>query len=151
MAKHFPLQPLLEYSQHRMDLAERTLLLLRRRVDQEKQRLEELRNYRREYEQRLEGSARQGITIHLWRDFHVFLTRIGQAIEQQEQTVAQAEARWNQAHEHWLSQRRKVKAYETLAQRHHQAERQRQDKRDQRVLDEQAQKQFLYRSDDKDG
>jgi flagellar FliJ protein len=150
MAKRFPLQPLLDYSQHRMDSAERALLMLRQRVEQEKKRLQDLLDYRQEYQQRLRGSATNGIAIHLLRDYQVFLAKIGQAIQHQEEAVAQAEARWNQAHEHWLGQRQKVKAYETLARRHAQSESLRQDKRDQRLSDEQALKQFLYNPDNRE-
>lgn len=147
MAKPFPLQPLLDYSQHRMDSAERALLMLKQRVEREKVRLQDLLDYRQEYQQRLQGSATNGITIHMLRDYQVFLAKIGQAIEHQEVVVAQAEERWSQAHENWLGQRRKVKAYETLAKRHQHGETLRQDKRDQRLSDEQAIKQFLYNPD----
>lgn len=147
MAKHFPLQPLLDYSQHRMDSAERALLMLKQRVETERQRLRDLLTYRQEYQQRLQGSASQGIAIHLLRDYQAFLAKIGQAIAHQETAVAQAEEQWSRAHENWLGQRRKVKAYETLARRHEQDELRRQDKRDQRLLDEQAVKQFLYNPD----
>lgn len=150
MAKEFPLRPLLEYSQHRMDSAERTLLLLKQREEQERQRLQDLFDYRREYQERLRGNAAGGIPIHMLRDYQVFLAKVGQAILQQEHAVDQAHARWQQAHEHWLSQRQKVKAYETLAQRHQQAETQRTEKRDQRLSDEQAVKRFLYNPDNRE-
>ncbi|HRH81164.1 MAG TPA: flagellar export protein FliJ [Thiobacillaceae bacterium] len=150
MAKEFPLQPLLEYSQHRMDSAERTLLMLKQREEKERQRLRDLLDYRREYQDRLSGNSAAGMPIHLLRDYQVFLAKVGQAIHQQEQAVDQAHARWQQAHEHWLSQRQKVKAYETLAQRHHNAEMQRLEKRDQRISDEQAVKRFLYNPDNRE-
>lgn len=147
MAKDFPLQPLLDFSQNRMDSAERTLLLLKQREDEEKKRLQDLLDYRGEYHDRLASSASGGMAIHLLRDYQIFLAKIGQAIRQQEEAVNRAHARWEQAHQHWLSQRQKVKAYETLAQRHHKAEVLRQEKRDQRLSDEQAVKRFLYGQD----
>lgn len=138
MAKRFPLQTLLEHSQHRMESAERLLLTLKRREDSAKARLEELHGFKAEYQQRLAGTGSRGIDIQLLRDFHVFLLKMDGAIRQQAGEVDKAHAHWLQAHAHWLQLRQKVKAYETLAQRHHAQELARLEKREQRLSDEYA-------------
>lgn len=151
MAKGFPLQPLLDFSQHRMDSAERALVMLKQREEFERQRLTELMDYRREYQERLRGSTGAGMAIHRLRDYQAFLSKLDQAVRQQETVVSQAHARWEQAHHRWLGERRKVKAFETLAQRHRGEENRRQEKRDQRLLDEQALKQYLYNPEHEEG
>ena len=138
MAKRFPLQTLLEHSQHRMESAERLLLTLKCREDSARARLEELQGFKAEYQQRLTGTGSRGIDIHLLRDFHAFLMKMDGAIQQQANEVDKAHAHWLQAHHHWMQLRQKVKAYETLAQRHQAQELARQEKREQRLSDENA-------------
>ncbi len=147
MAKRFPLQTLLEHSRHRMEAAERLLLILKRKEDAARARLEELHGYKLEYQQRLTGSAAKGMDIHLLRDFHAFLAKMDGAIGQQAGEVDKAHAHWQQAHVNWVALRQKVKAYETLAQRHHAQESARQEKREQRISDENALCKHVARAD----
>ncbi len=143
MPKRFPLQTLLEHSRHRMEAAERLLMSLKRKEDAARARLDELQGYKREYQQRLAGTGSRGMAIHLLRDFHVFLAKMDAAILQQTGEVDRAMAHWQQGHTHWLALRQKVKAYETLARRHHAQELARQERRDQRQTDETALRKYL--------
>ncbi|MCU0840480.1 MAG: flagellar export protein FliJ [Thiobacillaceae bacterium] len=138
MAKRFPLQPLLEHSQHRMEAAERLLRLLKQKEEEARRRLQDLQGFRQEYQARLGSTSADGMHIHLLRDYHLFLAKIELAIRQQEGEVEQAHARWQSAHQGWLEQRQKVKAYEVLAERHRASESRKADKREQRLSDEQA-------------
>lgn len=139
MAARFPLQSLLEHSRHRMDAAERLLRILKRREQEARQRLEGLIAYRDDYQNRLTGEAgHQGMGIHLLRDYHAFMNKLEVALAHQEQEVDKAEAHWRRAHEDWLELRRRVQAYEALAERHRRQEIRREEKRDQRLTDEQA-------------
>lgn len=147
MAKHFPLQTLLEHSRHRMEAAERLLLTLKRREDSARARLDELQGYKKEYQQRLAGSGAKGMDIHLLRDFHAFLHKMDGAIQLQTGEVDKAHVHWQQAHANWLSLRQKVKAYETLAKRHHAEETARMEKREQRISDEGALRKHVAGSD----
>lgn len=147
MAKRFPLQTLLEHSRHRMEAAERLLMTLKRREDAARARLQDLEGYKQEYQQRLTGTGARGMDIHLLRDFHAFLAKMDAAIRQQSEEVDRAHAHWQQAHVNWLGLRQKVKAYETLAQRHHAQELAHQEKRDQRLTDENALRKHLARAE----
>jgi len=139
MATRFPLQSLLEHARHRMEAAERLLRILKRKEEAARQRHDELQGYKRDYQQRLTGEAgSRGMEIHLLRDYHAFLGKLEVAIQHQENEVTQATAHWQNAHEQWLALRQKVKAYEALADRHRYKEFQREEKRDQRLTDEQA-------------
>ncbi len=148
MAARFPLQPLLEHSRHRMDAAERLLRLLKKREGDAQGRLEELEGFRKEYQDRLAGTSGGGMNIQLLRDYHAFLAKIEQAVRHQQAEVEQASQRWQTAHQQWLEQRRKVKAYETLAARHAADLAKGAERRDQRATDEHAVKRFLYSRDD---
>ncbi len=143
MARPFPLQILLDHARHRMDAAQKTLALLKRKEEEATQRLRELEEFRQEYHDRLVHSATGGMHIHLMRDYRAFLARIDQAIQHQAQVVREAHARWEAAHQQWLSERQKVKAYEALSERHRQREIRQAERRDQRLTDEHAAKTAL--------
>ncbi len=139
MAARFPLQSLLDHGRHRMEAAERLLRLLKRKEEAARQKWDELQGYKRDYQLRLTGEAgERGMAIHLLRDYHAFLGKLDAAIGHQEKEVTQAQAHWQNAHVTWLALRQKVLAYEALAERHRRQERQNEDKRDQRMTDEQA-------------
>ncbi len=138
MAKRFPLQPLLEHTQHRMDAAERTLMLLKQKEDAARQRLAELEGFRQEYQARLAATSAGGMHIQLMRDYQAFLAKIEHAIRHQATVVEEAHARWEKAHREWLVERQKVKAYEALAQRHHKRVMLWAERLEQRLTDEHA-------------
>lgn len=136
MAAKFPLQILLDHARHRMEAAERLLLMIKRKEEAAKLKHEELLRYRVEYQARLTGSSQGGMTIGMLRDYHVFLGKLDQAIASQAGEVELMHTRWLSAHENWLALRQKVKSFEVLEARHHKAEYHRQDRREQRQIDE---------------
>lgn len=146
MARDFSLQILLEHSSHRMEAAERQLRILGHKEEAARQRLEDIRGYKREYQeqyqQRLAGGGAPGLAIHLLRDFHAFMGKVEQAIAHQEAEVARMHAHWQAAYDKWLEQRRQVKAYEALAARHRKETLRREEKREQAVTDELAGHQY---------
>lgn len=132
----FSLQPLLEHSQHRMEAAERLLRMLRRKQDEARRQLDQLYQFRGEYQERLKQTAASGMDIHQLRDYQGFLIKVQGAIDHQLREVGVAEQRWEAAHKQWLELRQKVKAYETLAERHRAQESRRQEQREQKLSDE---------------
>lgn len=147
MARRFPLQGPLDHARHRLEAAERLLRMLKRKEESARQRLQELGSYKQEYQQRLTGTAGQGMDIQLLRDFHVFLAKLDEAIRHQEGEVLQASNHWQEAHDSWVAQRQKVKAYETLSTRHHVQVVRLEEKREQRVSDEMASGKYIRGSD----
>lgn len=146
MARRFPLQSLLDHAQHRLDAAERLVRMLKRKEDASRQRLEDFQGYRQEYQNRLTGSGQGGIDIQLLRDYHAFLVKLDAAIRHQEAELSQAQSRTLGAQEAWMEQRKKVKSFETLSNRHATAELKRADRREQLQFDEQASRRFFVDS-----
>jgi flagellar protein FliJ len=138
----FPLRTLLEHSQRRLEAAERVMRYQKRKEEAARLRLQELQGYRSEYQARLGGSSQSGLDIHLLRDFHVFLKKLDAAIVIQEGEVKLAQERWQGAHTYWATSRAKVRAYETLAERHRVSEVKREDKIDQATMDELVNRRF---------
>lgn len=136
MTGKFPLQPLLDLANTRMDEAARRLgeLIASQRDGQQK--LEMLQGYRDEYHARFVEAARNGIGPDAWRNFSAFIGKLDDAIAAQRRVVEQSRDRTAQGQEVWLAQRNRVKAFDTLSQRH-QAGVARQDaKREQKLSDE---------------
>lgn len=138
MPSRFPLQTLLDHTAHRLEASERLLRMLQRKENEALQRLEDVKAYREEYRQRLAGQARGGMSIHLLQDYQAFLGKLEAAVRHQESELEQVKGRWRQAYENWLVLRQRVRAYETLAQRHVAAEGRRTEKREQQQSDERA-------------
>ncbi len=136
MAAKFTLQAPLDLARHRMVAGERLLLMIRRKEQAAKLKLEELESYRREYQARLLNNSQGGMDILMLKDFHAFLGKLEQAIHYQLDEIEQQHAHWLAAHRSWLELRQKVKSYEVLAQRHAQAETLIQDRLEQRRSDE---------------
>ncbi|MGD9788686.1 MAG: flagellar export protein FliJ [Sulfuricellaceae bacterium] len=142
MAKPFHLQPLVEYTQNQTDEASKRLALLKAQWQMAEDKLRQLVAYREEYQGRMARSAQVGMSVSALRDYQAFLGKIDTAIEQQKQEVARCQQSWEAGKEEWMAQRRKLKAYQTLEQRHYARESQREAKQEQKEQDESARHAF---------
>jgi flagellar protein FliJ len=118
MNKPFQLQSLLDLSNLRLDEATRSLGKLIAGEQEAGQRLELLVKYRDEYQSRFLAAAGEGLGPDAWRNYQVFLGRLDQAIDQARSMVDASKQRTVAGQKSWLDQRGKVKAFDTLAQRH---------------------------------
>lgn len=118
MTKPFSLQPLLDLSQNRMDSAARELGKLIALEQEGERKLELLRNYRAEYETRFVTALHGGISVEALRNYGAFMARIDEAIDIQHANLSQSQQHTASGKQHWMTQRNKVKAYDTLHDRH---------------------------------
>lgn len=105
-------------------------------VDEQAQRLAELREYRASYVARVDAS-RQWDPARL-ADYHEFLGRLDAAIRAQEEIVAYGRQRYASEHRRWSDKRRRKESVGRLAERNEAARRIRDGRRQQRELDELA-------------
>lgn len=150
MTDSFPLQPLLDLANNRMDEAARKLGELISGEHECKRKLELLENYRTEYQERFQEAARNGIGPDAWRNFSVFLARIDEAVAAQRAVVEQSRQATAGGQQAWLAQRNKVKAFDTLSQRHQAQQARKEHKDEQRQSDEHAAKAHRDRESDED-
>lgn len=136
MAQSFPLQTLLELMQSRTDEATRKLGQLISAEQSQRSRLQMLEQYRDEYAQRLRDATAEGITRLILRNYQDFLARIDEAIEQQRLAVLSSERSTQAGQAQWSDQNKKLKAIDTLSSRHDARERYRENKQEQKLLDE---------------
>lgn len=118
MAEPFRLQTILDLSQNRMDEAARAFAALLASEQDQARKLTMLEDYRTEYQGQFMAAARNGLTPGQWTNYRSFLARIDDAIRQQEYQVAQSRDRAQAGQREWLDTRTRVKAFETLSDRH---------------------------------
>lgn len=136
MARKFPLQPLLDLTQNHMDSAAKNLQTLKLRWHDAEEKCKQLLAYRDSYRERLRESGASGTSAMALRDFQIFLSKLDMAIKLQQDEVARCQARWNAGQQEWLRQRGKLKAFDTLSQRHQRAEEKRENRMEQKEQDE---------------
>jgi flagellar FliJ protein len=145
--RQFPLQSLLDLSQLRLDEATRRLGELISGQQEAAQRLELLIQYRQEYQERFLASAQGGIGRDAWHNYQAFLERLDAAVAQAREMVAASERRTVAGQQEWLDKRGRLKAFDTLAQRHQTRVVYVEAKQEQRAFDEHA----ARRHGEKDG
>ncbi|TAM11519.1 MAG: flagellar export protein FliJ [Nevskiaceae bacterium] len=127
------LQPLLSLAERRVDAAAGTVQQRRAESTTEQARLDELRSYLADYEQRMAQPSSWQLANHA-----AFISRLRQAVTQQEQTVARTQQAVDNAVGHWTEQRLDQRRFEILCQQAHDAHATRQNKREQHAQDDLA-------------
>lgn len=148
MAQPFPLQSLLDLSQMRLDEATRRLGELLASQAEATQRLDLLVSYRAEYEGRYLAASQNGLDLQTWQNYRAFLDRLDAAIQQARNLVTTSERRTADGQKSWLETRGKLKAFDTLAERHRTRIVYAENRREQKQFDEHAARRHQQRSDD---
>lgn len=136
MTKPFVLKPLLDLSKNRLNDATRDLGELMAREQESARKLELLQRYRAEYEERFREALNDGIGVEAMRNYSVFIARIDDAIDVQQSQLDQSQKNTSAGREAWMQQRNKLKAFDTLHDRHRVAENRREGRAEQSLLDE---------------
>ena len=136
MAKPFSLQTVLELMQTRADEATQQLARLIANERDARNKLAMLQQYRDEYATRFRQAAQNGLSPREWHNYQEFLNRLDEAIAAQSQTVTQQARNTANGQVHWQQQRKKLKAFDTLSERHQTRENAREQRQDQKVQDE---------------
>lgn len=147
MTKPFSLQPVLELMQSRADEATQALAKLIAAEQDAKAKLDLLRQYRDEYAQRFSSAAQEGMSPQAWRNFRDFIGRLDEAIGQQEQVVAQSRNNTVSGQLNWQKQRIKLKAMDTLSERHRAQQNSAENRLEQKLSDEIATRRHSGKSD----
>jgi flagellar FliJ protein len=103
------------------------------------QKLAALEKYRSEYENGFATRAGAGADVIGMRDFQTFLARLGEAMAQQRDLVAQAQKALDAERSHWREAAQRAHVVETLAERWQSEESRAANRRDQIESDELSQ------------
>ncbi|WFF42838.1 flagellar export protein FliJ [Salinicola endophyticus] len=120
------------------DKAVKDLGQLQRQRQEAETRLEQLLQYREEYQHKLHASLTEGVSSTQWRDFQQFLASLDSAIAQQRRLLSEQESRVESGVTRWRGEQRKLNAYDTLYARGERDQLQRHARAEQRHSDEMA-------------
>lgn len=145
MAKNNALTTLLTLAVEASEEAAKVLAQVRQTHTQMAQQLSMLENYQSEYRQKLNQTLHTGMESDKWQNYQQFLVTLELTIEQQQQQLNLWEQRVNEANRHWQEKQERVNAFDTLIQRAEHTEYQRQNRLEQKQMDEFAQRATLRR------
>ena len=136
MPRRFPLQPLLDLAQDHSDTAARNLHKLKAKWQEAEEKLRQLMAYRDDYRRRLLQATKQGMQATSLKDFQLFLGKLEIAIRHQSEEEVRCKRGWEDGRREWQAKQLKLKAFDTLSQRHLRSEEKREAKLEQREQDE---------------
>jgi len=138
MTKPFPLSPLVELTHQKNDAATCKLGKLNQQQQSAMAKLAALQQYRRDYSAQFEEAEKQGMTPTDMQNFQRFIERLDQAIRQQQGEIEKARNSVQRGRSELLDTTRKMRSFDTLAQRHADNEKKIEAKTEQRQQDEQS-------------
>lgn len=139
------LETLIELATKESDEAAKRLGHAIRSCQDTEQKLALLLQYREEYEARFRAGMMAGISASGYRNYQVFLDKLDTAIAGQQQIVMDAKRRITTERGSFQASEKKRVSFDTLATRAQQAEFKKENKRDQKLMDEFATRQANYK------
>jgi flagellar FliJ protein len=146
MTKPFSLQPLVHLAQQKNDAAAKKLGQLNQQQMIAQSKMDALQQYRRDYQLKFQEAARNGMAPADIQNFQDFIARLDQAIQQQRGAIEKINAGVRNGRDELMDTTRKMKSFDTLAQRHVEAERKQEAKIEQRLQDEHSGRFAAYRA-----
>jgi flagellar FliJ protein len=112
-------------------------------VNQQKQKLSSLEQYRVDYIKGIQQTGQAGVTATYYQQHLSFVGKLDKACEQQMHIIAQAKVAADQRKQMWLKQQQKVKAVTLLLDKKRIAKEQKEAKSEQAMMDEFATQRFI--------
>ena len=94
-----------------------------------------LLDYRNDYQTRFLSTSSNGVHSLEWQNFQEFMKKLDSAIAHMHEELLRSQQRVQAGQQEVHTQRRKLKSFDTLSQRHFSAETKREVKRDQKESD----------------
>jgi flagellar FliJ protein len=140
MKPQSPLITLRDLAQDAVEQATQQLGQVRKAQQAAELQLSMLLNYQDEYRQKLNNQLSGGMESSNWQNYQQFIGTLEQAITQHRQQLTQWGQKVESAVKHWQDKQQRLNAFETLHTRAQSAELQLENKRDQKLMDEFAQR-----------
>jgi flagellar FliJ protein len=134
------LQPVQRITESREKDAARVLGEFQKQLLQLQQQLAELERYREEYRNYYQQCGGAGFSAQKLLQLQHFLSKIGQAITQQQQAIINAQAQCELKKKLWFQARSRTHALDKVAERYQQDEQLQENRREQKDNDEFAQR-----------
>lgn len=145
MATSSALETLIDLAMRETDEAAKRLGLAIRATEDTEKKLALLMQYRDEYAARFQANMVAGLTAMDYRNFQMFLNKLDDAISGQQAIVKQSKQHEQTERSAWQQSERKRMSYDTLASRAKKEEQRKENKREQKMTDEQATRSVHYK------
>lgn len=140
MKPQSPLIILRDLAQDAVEQAAQQLGQVRQAQLAAEQQLSMLLNYQDEYRQKLTSTLSEGMGSASWQNYQQFIGTLEQAISQHRLQLVQWSEKVERAVKQWQDKQQRLNAFETLNTRALSAEQMLENKRDQKLMDEFAQR-----------
>lgn len=140
MKSQSPLVTLRDLAQKAVEQASTQLGQVRLSYQNAEQQLSMLLSYQDEYRVRLNDTLSNGMASSSWQNYQQFIQTLEQAIEQHRNQLAQWNVKVEQAVQHWQEKQQRLNAFETLQERAETTARLQENRLDQKLVDEFAQR-----------
>lgn len=107
-------------------------------LETHEKRLEELIQYRDEYNQRFKESGGNGLDAMKVNEYRIFLSRLNEAVSNQYEVVARVTRECAELKEGWMQTRSRAKALEKVVERYQVQEGKEQERQEQKESDERS-------------
>ena len=132
------LKPVRRVAQSKERDAARVLGDAQRALKDQESRLEQLRLFHREYQQRFDAAARGGMSAKQLQEFQAFMAKLHSAIEEQERAVEASRREKSRKKDHWQQRYTRSQAIGKVMERYRDAEGKQRERRDQKETDDHA-------------
>ncbi|MTD37441.1 flagella biosynthesis chaperone FliJ [Erwinia sp. CPCC 100877] len=144
MATASPMDTLREMAEEALQEATTQLGKVRQACQQAEEQLNQLINYELEYRQRLQTNmTSDGMASTNWMNYQQFMTSLDKTLEHHRQHVNQCQHHVSLALKNWQEKKQRLNAFEALRDRTMASRLLRENKRDQKLMDEYAQRASL--------
>ncbi|WP_392431151.1 flagellar export protein FliJ [Yersinia sp. HM-2024] len=140
MKNQSPLVTLRDLAQKAVEQASTQLGQARLSYQNAEQQLSMLLSYQDEYRVRLNDTLSHGMASSSWQNYQQFIQTLEQAIDQHRNQLAQWNVKVEQAVKHWQEKQQRLNAFETLNERAETSARLQENRLDQKLMDEFAQR-----------
>lgn len=133
------LRPVLDMALRKEQEAAQALGYLNQKITQEHQTLQQLKEYEQDYHQNVIAKRMQGDQVfnrYSLLRYQNFISRLNEAVGQQEAQIDQVEGQLQQVREYWMKSRARVQAIESVMRKAQEREQVAAAKREQKMVDE---------------
>jgi flagellar protein FliJ len=145
MASTSALETLIELATNQTDEAAKRLGRAIRDCQDTEQKLQMLLQYREDYYERFHSGMAAGLSMAGYRNFQLFLDKLDAAINGQQKIADDAKRRREEERSAWQASERKRMSFDALATRSEQERQRQENKRDQKMMDEYANRLANYK------
>jgi len=130
------LEPICDFNKRRENDAAKSLAKISQEVAAQKQRLEDLENYRGEYGKQFAMAGGAGLNAVKMREYQNFMANLSKVVEQQKSAISILENEFEDKKRQWLAARGRTKALETVKERYQHKETMIEEKQMQKEIDD---------------